>query len=541
MSGQDAPMFWLGPEAGPEIADEIAGSKAAGIWRIGRLGLPTAPAFVLPTSLCKDVNADPKHAASRIAAALRAGVERLETATGRRFGDHRSPLLVSVRSGAAKSMPGMLSTVLNVGLNLQSVHGLIRQTGDPRLAWDCYRRFIESFAVVVGEASPTPFARRLAAAIAAQAASDEAMLDCESLERLSMDYRDLSQVHGNRPIPDDPLDQLSDAAVAVYRSWDAPRAKEYRRLNGLDHLCGTAVTIQAMVYGNSGRRSGSGVAFSRDPASGEKGLYLDYLFDAQGEDVVSGRRSPIGAAQLRARLPEVLTELERGVARLEAEFGDVQDVEFTVENGRLFFLQTRSAKRTPRAILRTAIDMVDEGLIHEAEALRRVGQVQPEQCIQTRFAAPEPAIAQGVAASSGVASGRAAFDNARAKALAAKGDPVVLVRGEPSTDDIEGFEAASGILTAVGGRTAHAAVVARQMGRVCVVGCRALEIDGSGVRLAGRELREGDWLSLDGATGEVSLGRREIVSEAPLAAMARIAEWRARAPAALARPLEGAP
>jgi pyruvate,orthophosphate dikinase len=523
-------MLWLGPDdPDPDVTLELVGGKAEGLWRMGRLGLNIPPAFALPASLCAEVNADPDRAADLVRPGLKAGLERLEAAAGRRFGDSRGPLLVSVRSGAARSMPGMLSTVLNVGLNPEAVHGLIRLTGDPRQGWDCYRRFLESYAVVVAGAPPAAFARRAAQVIAAEGVSGEDELDGEALERLSADFAAIALAETGEPVTEDPFDQLQRAALAVYRSWDGHRAKEYRRLNGLEGLAGTAVTVQAMVFGNAGRRSGSGVAFSRDPATGAKGLYVDVLFDAQGEDVVSGRRTPLDAGRLAARLPDAFAELERGMQRLEGDARDVQDVEFTIERDRLFFLQTRSAKRTPRAALRTAMDMVREGLICPAEALRRLDGLDLKLAGRSRFADEVPALASGIAASAGVASGRAAFDSGRAKSLTAGGDPAILVRAEPSTDDIEGFAVSAGILTARGGRTAHAAVVARQLGKVCVVGCAGLEIDedGSGAQLCGQPLNDGDWLSLDGGTGAVTLGQREVVLEAPEAELAEIERWRA--------------
>ncbi|HKF61236.1 MAG TPA: PEP/pyruvate-binding domain-containing protein [Dongiaceae bacterium] len=293
--------------------------------------------------------------------------------------------------------------------------------------------------------------------------------------------------------------------------------QEYRRLNGLKGLAGTAVTVQTMVFGNAGGRSGAGVAFSRNPATGEKGLYVDFLSDAQGEDVVSGRRMPSDAALFALRLPEGASELADGAQRLEREYRDVQDIEFTVEHGTLFFLQTRSAKRTPRAALRILIDFVHEGLIDPATALQRVAAIDLDRAHVTRFADQAPAIATAVSASPGVATGRMAFDSSRAKALAAGGEPVVLVRHDTSTEDIAGFAVAAGILTAVGGRTAHAAVVARQLGKVCLVGCHELRIreDREGGEIAGRKIVEGDWVSLDGDHGEVTLGRREIIAELP--------------------------
>jgi pyruvate,orthophosphate dikinase len=283
-----------------------------------------------------------------------------------------------------------------------------------------------------------------------------------------------------------------------------------------------------MVFGNSGRRSGAGVAFSRNPATGEKGLYVDFLFDAQGEDVVSGRRMPSNAALLAQRLPEGASELAHGAARLEREFRDVQDIEFTVENGTLFFLQTRSAKRTPRAALRILIDFVHEGLLDPATALERVAAIDVDRARLTRFADKAPAVATAVPASPGVATGRIAFDSGRAKALVGGGEPVVLVRHDTSTEDVAGFAVAAGILTAVGGRTAHAAVVARQLGKVCLVGCHELKIrgDDQGGEIAGRKIAEGDWISLDGDSGEVTLGRRDIIAELPQAELAEIEAWR---------------
>jgi pyruvate,orthophosphate dikinase len=324
------------------------------------------------------------------------------------------------------------------------------------------------------------------------------------------------------------MDQLAAAAQAVYRSWDGPRAREYRRLNGLEGLAGTAVTVQTMVFGNAGGGSGAGVAFSRNPATGERGLYVDFLSDAQGEDVVSGRRMPSNAALFALRLPEGASELADGAQRLEREFRDVQDIEFTVEHGTLFFLQTRSAKRTPRAALRILIDFVHEGLLDPATALQRVAAIDLDRARLTRFADKAPAVAMAVPASPGVATGRIAFDSSRAKALAAGGEPVVLVRHDTSTEDIAGFAVAAGILTAVGGRTAHAAVVARQLGKVCLVGCPELRIreDGEGGEIAGRKIVEGDWISLDGDSGEVTLGRREIIAELPQAELAEIDAWR---------------
>jgi len=447
------------------------------------------------------------------------------------------PLLVSVRSGAAQSMPGMLATILDVGLNAESVRGLIGLTGNPRLAWDSYRRFIQIYAEVVEGVPAAAFEACLAAMIRSENIAQECDLDPEALERVTHEFRIIAARAVGHTIPDAPMEQLRAAARAVYRSWDSPRAIEYRRLNALDPHAGTAVMVQVMVFGNAGGKSGAGVAFSRNPANGSKELYVDFLFDAQGEDVVAGRRIPSDAALLATRLPDVARELADGASRLESEFRDVQDIEFTVEESRLFFLQTRSAKRTPRAALRILVDLVREGLLDPATALARVAEIDLDHARATRFAEKAPAVAKAVPASPGVATGRIAFDAVRAKALAAGGDQVILVRYDTSTEDVAGFAVAVGILTATGGRTAHAAVVARQLGKVCLVGCRELKIhaNGNAGEIGGRKIEEGDWISLDGETGEVTVGRRDVVAELPEAELAEVAAWRRGTATALTR------
>ncbi len=522
-----------GGSAGPILASHV-GSKAAELARLSALRLPVPPAFVLPTSLCAGVIAGDDEALKAMHKGVVAGIGWLEAASKRRLGDARSPLFVSVRSGAEKSMPGMLDTVLDVGMNALSVHGLIRMTGNPRMAFDSYRRFIQSYTEVVGGAAPGGFAKLLAEMIVAEGAANEEELDSEALERLTDEFLALAARLGRAP-PFDPIDQIAEAAQAVYRSWESVRAKEYRRLNSLTGLAGTAVTVQAMAFGNSGGDSGAGVAFSRNPATGTKELYVDFLADAQGEDVVSGRRSPGDAALLHRRMPEVARQLEDGAHALEAACRDVQDIEFTVERGRLWFLQTRAAKRTPRASLKIAVDLVDEGIISRAEGLARVAEVDLAAARALRFSEPAAPAAKAAVASPGVACGRVCFTTEQAKETAARGEPAILVRRDTSTEDVAGFAVAEGILTAVGGRTAHAAVVARQMGKVCLVGCRALAIDerqGSAA-LDGETIREGDWIALDGGSGEISLGRRAIVAEdAPETATIR--RWREEASASAA-------
>jgi pyruvate,orthophosphate dikinase len=496
-----------------------------------RLGLNVPPAFVLSTHLCGPINRGENEAEHIFDRCLGKGISYLERATGRGFGDPRNPLLVSVRSGAARSMPGMLDTVLDVGLNAQTVRGLIRLTGNPRLAWDSYRRFVQGFAEVVWGTPAAPFAARLDAAKRAEAVVHDGELDPEALEHLATSYRAIVAETEGKEFPDDPVSQLTAVARAVYRSWDADKARTYRALNRLDGLHGTAVTVQAMVFGNGGGRSGAGVAFTRNPATGAKELYADFLFDAQGEDVVSGRRRPSDWNMLATKLPEVAIALARGAEQLEREFRDMQDIEFTVEDATLYFLQTRAGKRTPRAALKIAVDLVREGLIDQAEAIRRVGDIDPASTVMARFAgAPAKAIATATPASVGVAVGRVAFDSGRAAALAARGDPVVLVRRETSTEDILGLNVAAGILTAVGGRTAHAAVVARQLGKAGLVGCSALTIDAEhrSASIAGHTLAEGDWLSLDAESGEIYLGKRDILHEQPHGEIAEIEAWKSK-------------
>lgn len=526
-----APAYIGLDAAQPPLSAEQIGSKAAELVRMSALHLPVPPAFALPTTLCAGVCDGDAEALAAMRDGLREGVARLEAAAGKKLGDARDPLFVSVRSGAAKSMPGMLDTVLNVGMNAASVHGLIRTKGNPRLAYDCYRRFIESYVEVVGERPLKPFEEALAALIRAEGAAHEGDLDPEALERLVATDLDLAAAEGAAP-PDDPMAQLEAAARAVYLSWRSPRAEKYRQLNRIEGLLGTAVTVQAMVFGNSGGDSGSGVAFSRDPATGAKGLYVDFLADAQGEDVVSGRRTPTDAERLASRLPQAARQLAEGAALLEKAAADAQDIEFTIESGKLYFLQTRAAKRTPRAGLKIAVDFVAEGLIDRAEALRRIAEIDLAKAGSAAFAELAPKAAEAVAAAPGVACGRACFTTAQAESFARGGDKVILVRRDTSTEDIAGFAIAEGVLTAVGGRTSHAAVVARQMGKACLVGCRALHIDADerGAALGDQRIRLGDWIALDGARGEVTLGRRAIVAAPPPEAET-IARWREEAAA----------
>jgi len=508
--------------------DDEVGSKAANLARMVALGLPVPPAFVLPIEDCVDAAEADGAAEQQLAGALNDGIAYLETATGRKFGDRRRPLLVSVRSGAAISMPGMLNTVLNVGCTPGATRGPIRMTGNPAFAWDCRRRFLEGFAGNVLGLDPSPFAAAAEEIMKGVGAASEYDLDAEDRERLAVAH-ETAIATGGAEVPDHAMGSLIAAARAVCRSFWGDRARTYRRLQRLEHLKGTAVTVQAMVFGNRGRSSGSGVAFSRDPSTGNAGPVIDFLFDAQGEDVVSGRRTPRTEAAIDQAMPDAVAQLRDVLARLERHFADVQDVEFTIEDGKLWILQSRAAKRTPRAALRFVVDFVREGLVPPDEAIRRLEGLDRAALAIDRFADTGHAAARGTGAAAGVAVGRAAFDSRAAQRLAADGNPVILVRPDTSTADVAGFSASAGILTAAGGRTAHATLVARQMGKPCVVGCEALRIDEENRQgwLADARIAEGDWVSIEGGSGQVFLGQRKIVTERPEVDLHEIDSWRA--------------
>jgi pyruvate, orthophosphate dikinase len=511
---------------------DAVGAKAANLARMAALGLPVPPAFVLPIKLCADISAKDAHAERHLRDGLKEGIAFLESATGKRFGDRRQPLLVSVRSGAARSMPGMLDTVLNVGCTSPAVQGLIRSTGRPRLAWDCRRRFLESYAEAVLGLDPAPFAARLAELTISEGLASDRELDSEALERLAADAQALVEDRDDDWL-EDAAAQLDCAARAVYRSWMSERAQAYRRLERLDHLEGTAVTVQAMVYGNGGLSSGAGVAFSRDPSTGLAHPMIDLVLDAQGEDVVSGRRTPDTEETIARSLPAIAAELGDILHLLEKEFGDVQDVEFTIEDGKLWILQTRSAKRTPRAALRIAIDLVHEELITREQALHLVAGVDLAALVQVSLVSADKPVVTGIGASGGIAVGRAAFSSESAQRLSAAGEPVILMRPDTSTADVTGFAVAAGIVTSVGARTAHAALVARQMGKPCVVGCSGMTIELAADRaqLAGATISAGDWVTIDGDGGHIYLGRCETAVTRPEAELAEIAAWRSQASA----------
>ena len=502
--------FGEGHADGNASMRDLLGGKGAGLAEMTNAGVPVPPGYTITTAVCRAYYAQGQKLPDGFAAQHAEALALLERRMGRTLGEPRDPLLVSVRSGAKFSMPGMMDTVLNLGLNDRSVAGLARRTGNPRFAWDCYRRFIQMFGSVVMGLEKRDFEHHLEAFKHRRRARTDQDLGAADLEALVGEFKQLVRRRGGREFPQDPAEQLALARDAVFRSWMNDRAIYYRKQNQIPDDLGTAVSVQAMVFGNLGTTSATGVGFTRDPATGENRFYGEYLTNAQGEDVVAGVRTPQPIEGLAQEMPAAYRQLREITARLEKHYRDVQDFEFTIEDGRLYLLQTRTGKRTAQAAVRIAVDMVNEGLITKEEAVMRVEPASLDQLLHPRLdpKAKLTLIATGLAASPGAAVGRAVFDADRAAQLGEK-ERVILVRKETTPDDIHGMDAAQGILTATGGMTSHAAVVARGMGKPCVSGASAIRVDeGSRSLVAdGRVIREGDWISLDGSNGRVLLGQ----------------------------------
>ena len=521
-------LYVLGdPSAAIPDASSI-GAKAHGLARLARAGLRVPEAAVLKTSFSRRHTAGSGEAELR--RALSSAVAALQGQTGLALGSPRRPLLLSVRSGAPVSMPGMLETVLNVGLSDAAARGLIAATGNPKLAWDSYRRLVESFATVVHGCPHEPFQRAVSEQLAAAGAQSVRELSARTLEHLAAAHLERFEELTGQRFPQDPIEQLVAAAGAVLASWQAPKAREYRRMHQIPDDLGTAVILQRMVFGNAGGVSGAGVGFTRDPALGEPRLYMDFLLDAQGEDLVAGRQTADGVDALASAAPELLAEIEQVCPRLEAEFGDAQEFELTVQEGELFLLQTRTAKRTPWAALQIATDQVREGLISPQLAIAHLEGLDLDAIRRVRIQADvgsEP-LAHAIPASVGVAAGPLALDPEAAARFAQTGTPPVLVRAETVTDDIAAVAISAGVLTGTGGRTSHAAVVARELGKPCLVGCSGLELDVTArtARIGERLLCEGDVISLDAETGLVYSGAPAVIEERPVAALDEIAAWR---------------
>jgi pyruvate,orthophosphate dikinase len=509
-------LFVDGKAEGSAKMRSLLGGKGAGIAEMTNAGLPVPPGFTITTEACNAYFASGKKLPTGLWDQVEKALARVEKSTGKKLGDTRNPLLVSVRSGAAMSMPGMMDTVLNLGLNDESRAALEKLTRNPRFAWDAYRRFISMFGRIVQDIPAEKFDHALDAKKKAAGAKSDTDLTPKALQELVVEFKEIVRRETKKPFPAEPLEQLRLAIEAVFGSWFGRRAVDYRNAFKIAHDLGTAVNVQSMVFGNMGDDSGTGVAFTRNPNTGAKELYGEYLVNAQGEDVVAGIRTPSKIAQMKDELPKVYGQFEKIAQRLEKHYRDVQDLEFTIERGKLYMLQTRSAKRTARAAVKIATDMVREKVLSKDEALQRVDPMHVEQLLLPRFdeAEVEKArnagrfLAKGLNASPGAATGRAVFDADRAVELKGSKQLVVLVRPETSPDDFHGMIAATGILTARGGSTSHAAVVARGLGLPCVAGVAALDIDLAKrqMRVGDKVVREGDAISIDGTTGEVFLG-----------------------------------
>ncbi|MDP8959224.1 MAG: pyruvate, phosphate dikinase [Actinomycetota bacterium] len=489
----------------------LLGGKGSGLAEMTVAGLPVPPGFIITTAACQAYYAHDKLFPEGMWQQSLQALRHVEAQAGKSFGDPANPLLVSVRSGAPVSMPGMMDTVLNLGLNADTLRGLAELTGDERFAWDAYRRLVQMFGEIVLGVPSGRLAQALEAARNRAGVQSDAELEVDEIRRLVARLKEIILGHSRQEVPEDPEDQLRQAIAAVFDSWNNRRAQDYRRINGIPDDLGTAVSVQAMVFGNAGEDSGTGVAFTRNPTTGEHVLYGEFLTNAQGEDVVAGTRTPLEIRHMSERLPQVYQQVTDIARRLESHYRDMQDIEFTVERGTLWMLQTRTGKRTGRASLRIAVDLVEEGVISQEEAVARVTPDQLEQLLHP-IVDPDAefeVLASGLPASPGAAAGRVVFDADEAQRFSADGEQTILVRHETSPDDYHGMVAAEAIVTSRGGVTSHAAVVARGMGKCCVVGCEALQID-YGQRLFtadGTVVSRGDWITVNGNSGEVLLGR----------------------------------
>ena len=524
-------FFGAGQTEGNANMRNLLGGKGANLAEMAGLGLPVPQGFTITTEACTRYYDDGKKIGADIMKQVEEYVGKLEKSAGKKFGDAKNPLLVSVRSGARASMPGMMDTILNLGLNETVVNSLAKQTKNPRWAWDCYRRFIQMFSDVVMEVGKKHFEKLIDKMKEKKGVKLDVELTAADLKALAAQFKAEYKSAIGRDFPDDPKEQLVEAIKAVFRSWDNPRANIYRRDNDIPYSWGTAVNVQMMAFGNLNNNSGTGVAFTRDPASGEKKLMGEFLMNAQGEDVVAGVRTPMPISKMADVMPDVFKQFQKICATLEGHYRDMQDMEFTIENKKLFMLQTRNGKRTARAALKIACDLVDEGMRTEEEAVLMIDPRNLDTLLHPQFdtvalkkATP---MGRGLPASPGAACGRIVFTAADAKEWKDRGEKVVLVRLETSPEDIEGMKAAEGILTVRGGMTSHAAVVARGMGECCVSGCQEIAMDEENkrFRLGGKLFKEGDWLSIDGGTGNIYDGVIPTVDAKIAGEFGRIMMW----------------
>ena len=510
---------------------ELLGGKGANLAEMTNIGLPVPQGFTITTEACTRYYEDGRRIGDDIQAEIMEYIDKMESITGKKFGDRENPLLVSVRSGARASMPGMMDTILNLGLNEDVVNVLSAKSGNPRWAWDCYRRFIQMYSDVVMEVGKKYFEQLIDQMKEKKGVVQDVELTADDLKELAGQFKAEYKAKIGADFPSDPKEQLMGAIQAVFRSWDNPRANVYRRDNDIPYSWGTAVNVQSMAFGNMGDDCGTGVAFTRNPATGEKKLFGEFLTNAQGEDVVAGVRTPMPIDEMAEKFPEAFAQFEQVCKTLEDHYRDMQDMEFTVEHGKLYMLQTRNGKRTPAAALKIACDLVDEGMIDEKKAVAMIEPRSLDALLHPQFDAEAlkkaPMLATALGASPGAGCGKIVFSAEDAKAWAARGEKVVLVRLETSPEDIEGMKAAQGILTVRGGMTSHAAVVARGMGRCCVSGCGAIAMDEENKQfeLKGKTFREGDWLSLDGSTGKIYDGAIPTVDATIGGEFARVMGW----------------
>jgi len=508
-------FFGAGKADGKGTMKDLLGGKGAGLAEMTNAGVPVPPGYTITTDVCRYYYANKEKLPKELEGQQKAALEKLQKTIQKSFGDPSNPLLVSVRSGAKFSMPGMMDTILNLGINDVVVEGLTQLTGNPRFAWDAYRRFIAMYGNVVGGIEKNEFEHILEAQKHQRGVKLDTELNVNDLQEIVIDFKKLYAAKIGEDFPQDPLKQLAGARDAVFKSWNNPRANYYRKQNKISDALGTAVNVQSMVFGNMGDDSGTGVGFTRNPSTGEKVFYGEYLTNAQGEDVVAGIRTPKPIAELAKDMPVVYKQLREITSKLEKHYRDIQDFEFTIEKGVLFMLQTRTGKRTAASAVRIAVEMVKEKLITKEEALMRV---EPEQLDQLLHKVIDPkaqlkVIAKGLPASPGAATGQAVFDADTAAERGGNGEKVILIRQETNPDDIHGMDAAQGILTARGGMTSHAAVVARGMGKSCVAGCEEIRVSESAKQFSinGTTVKENEWITLDGSTGRVILGKAPLI------------------------------
>jgi pyruvate,orthophosphate dikinase len=521
-------FFGQGRADGTATMKDILGGKGAGLAEMTNIGIPVPPGFTISASLCityLETRQFPPWLRSQVETSL----QRLEAATNRHFGGKDRPLLVSVRSGSAVSMPGMMDTILNLGLNDKTVEGLTAETNNPQFAWDSYRRFVQMYSTVVLDLPKSPFEQMLERRKHKAKATRDIDLPAPELKLLVKDFKAHAEKETGKPFPEDPLEQLWGAIAAVFESWNTRRAIDYRKLHNIPDTMGTAVNIVTMVFGNLGEDSGTGVAFTRDPSTGEKRLYGEYLLNAQGEDVVSGTRNVGEISRLKEEMPAAYAELDRISRLLERHFRDVQDMEFTIERGKLYMLQTRRGQRSGHAAVRIACEMVDEGLIDENEAVARIPPNDLNQLLHPTIDPDSQVdlLTSGLPASPGAASGAAVFDADLAEQLSRKGEAVILIRRETSPEDFHGMVAAKGILTARGGMTSHAAVVARGLGKPCVASAQALNVDEEkhDFSVNGRAVKQGEWITIDGGTGRVFAGKAVLKEPELSDYFTRLLQW----------------